>query len=235
MQSPLCPVTDSMRRRAAKALTQAGWKGTVPDEPPPPPSTGDERLWAAVLRNDGAAFFEVWRRTAVSLYGFAVRQLPPTAAEAVTIGVYVQLYQQGSDWLGRARNRRGDVLRERLFRTARSMVLREQARMAVQQFGREPNETSTAAGVVPPQIPDRDPDGPLRQLLGRETVERIAAAADNTCQVIEQEVVLMVANGREPAEVTSALGLPPELVHVIKHRALAKLRPALHRPKKRRR
>ena len=45
-------------------------------------------------------------------------------------------------------------------------------------------------------LPDKDPDGPLRQVLGRETVEHVAAGAASACQVLEQEVIAMVADGR---------------------------------------
>ena len=248
MDSGACPVAEPVRARAVAALTEAGWKGAPKTKKsssrkkarasqpgptaqvPAPSSTSDEQLWAALLHNDPTAFAELWQRSAGALYGFASRQLAPTDAEAVLVTVFAHVFQQGDAWLGghnssRSSKRRGELVRQRLFRTARTMVMRHQARIANQELDAE------ALAL----LPEKDPDGPLRQLLGRETVEKIAAAANTSCRVIEQQVVAMVADGHTSEQVATTIGLDAERTRAVKYQALGKLRKALRGPKKRRR
>lgn len=181
---------------------------------PPSLADSDEALLAALVRGDAAAFDALFDRHAARLNGYARRRLrlqPADAADAVQEAFLV------------------------LFQKAEAVLAHEPVNVPGFLFGTLRNKAarllaarSRDAAVGPPD--DRElslDEGGLTALLQRETAERLASLLERACNPLEQEVVSMGLDDRDGPEIALALGITPNYVRQLRHRAFGKLRDAL--------
>jgi RNA polymerase sigma-70 factor, ECF subfamily len=179
---------------------------------PPSLADSDEALLAALVQGDAAAFDALFDRHAARLNGYARRRLrlqPADAADAVQEAFLV------------------------LFQKAEAVLAHEPVNVPGFLFGTLRNKAarllaarSREAAAGPPDDLSLD-EGGLTALLQRETAERLASLLERACNPLEQEVVSMDLDDRGGPEIALALGITPNYVRQLRHRALAKLREAL--------
>ena len=217
MRSALPDTTDLAPLRALLfgRLRASGWapSGALRGRPPSL-ADSDEALLAALVRGDAAAFDALFDRHAARLNGYARRRLrlqPADAADAVQ-EAFLVLFQKAEAVLGHEPVNVSGFL----FGTLRNKAVR----LLVTR--------SREAAAGPPD--DRElslDEGGLTALLQRENAERLASLLERACNPLEQEVVSMDLDDRDGPEIAFALGITPNYVRQLRHRALAKLREAL--------
>ncbi|WP_437718790.1 sigma-70 family RNA polymerase sigma factor [Sorangium sp. So ce448] len=210
-------VTDlaPIRARLFGRLRASGWapSGDLRGRPPSL-ADSDEALLAAFVRGDAAAFDALFDRHAELLNGCARRQLrlqPADAADAVQEAFLVLFRKAETVLAHESVNVRGFLF----------VTLRNKAVHLLAARSRE-----AAAGPTGDDEPSLD-EGGLTELLRREAAERLALLLERACNPLEQEVVCMDIDGHSGPEIAGALGITPDHVRVLRHRALRKLRDAL--------
>jgi RNA polymerase sigma-70 factor (ECF subfamily) len=161
---------------------------------------------------EGATFDTVYRECVADVHGYAMSLLGDrTAAEDVTAQAFERLYRS------RARlDRTRGTPRAWLFAIARNAALDELRRRR-----RRPEEI-----VVADDLPaaDQPGDGPLEELLRRETVHDALSRLDPR----EREIVLLKFHGQlSNGELARVLGISESNAGTRLHRALARLRECL--------
>ncbi|WP_437311697.1 RNA polymerase sigma factor [Sorangium sp. So ce388] len=181
---------------------------------PPSLADSDEALLAAFVRGDAAGFDALFDRHAARLNGYVRRRLrlqPSDAADAVQEAFLI------------------------LFQKAEAVLAHEPVNVPGFLFGTLRNKAARILAARSREVAAGPPDGHalsldedgLEALLRRETAEKLASLLERTCSPLEQEVVTMDLDDRDGPEIALALGITPNHVRQIRHRALSKLREAL--------
>ncbi|WP_441286360.1 RNA polymerase sigma factor [Sorangium sp. KYC3313] len=196
-------------------LRASGWAPTGALRGRPPGlADSDEALLVAFVRGDAAAFDALFDRHAARLNGYVRRRLrlePADAADAVQ-EAFLVLFQKAEAVLAHEPVNVPGFL----FGTLRNKAVRVLAARSCE----------AAEGPPDAQELSLDEDG-LTALLRRETAERLVSLLERTCNPLEQEVVIMGLDDRDGPEIALALGITPNHVRQLRHRALRKLREAL--------
>jgi RNA polymerase sigma-70 factor (ECF subfamily) len=170
----------------------------------------DPALLSAFLHGETAAFDALFDRYAARLKGHARRWLRSADAADAVQDAFIILLEKAPTLLDRDDINIGGFL----FNTLRYKALR-----------------ALAARETPVPEPGADEPSPeddgFTVLLRREDAGRISGLFERTCSPLEQHVMTLDIEDRSDAEITSALGITPGHVRVVRHRALAKLRRAL--------
>ncbi|WP_437321476.1 RNA polymerase sigma factor [Sorangium sp. So ce385] len=217
MLSAPSDATDLARLRALLfgRLRATGWapSGDLRGRPPGLVDS-DEALLAVLVRGDAAAFDALFDRHAARLNGYARRRLqlqPADAADAVQEAFLI------------------------LFQKAEAVLAHEPVNVPGFLFGTLRNKAAHLMAARSREVADGSPDdrelaldeGGLTALLQRETAEKLASLLERACNPLEQEVVSMALDDRDGPEIALALGITPNHVRQLRHRALRKLREAL--------
>ncbi|KYF77706.1 hypothetical protein BE17_25130 [Sorangium cellulosum] len=206
--------TDLARLRALLfgRLRASGWtpSGALRGRPPSP-ADSDESLLAALTRGDAAAFDALFDRHASRLNGCARRWLQPADAADAVQEAFLVLFEKADTVLGHTPVNVAGFL----FGTLRNKALRILASRS----------REAAAGVPDESALSLDEDA-LTALLRRESAEGLASLLERACNPLEQEVVVMDLDGHDGPEIALALGITPNYVRQLRHRALRKLREA---------
>lgn len=174
---------------------------------PRPPT--DPELAQLLAAGDPSAFDVLFDRYAGKLLGYARRSLSlPDAEDAVqeaflTVSKRVRELPAHSNLAGF------------LFRTVRDRVVEAIRRR--HRFDLEPLDEAQLS----------DEENALAELCRDDERTRLAVALNAACNPLEQDVVLLFAQGYSNVEIARHLQLKPGHVGVLKHRALQKLREEL--------
>jgi RNA polymerase sigma-70 factor, ECF subfamily len=168
----------------------------------------DAALLRAFQAGDAEAMDALLARHLPTLYGFARRHLPSAASaeDCVHEGLLALI-----DALPGLEVRDDQVL-ALLFRFVYHRCLDWVRREALRSGPSLDESEQVSAG----------PDA-LQQLLTRLDLEQLVDALASECTLLEQQVVVLAAEGHSGAEIGAALELTANHVGVLKHRALQKL------------
>jgi RNA polymerase sigma-70 factor (ECF subfamily) len=203
----------ALRARLFARLGASGWApaGALRGRPPTS-SDSDEALLQALLRGDAAAFDALFDRWAPRLNGYARRSLRPDDADDAVQETFLVLFEKAESILAHVPVN----IPGYLFSTLRNKV-----RHTLVARSRE-----AAAGALDDAVPSID-EAALNVLLRREDETRLVELLDRVCTPLEQDVLTLDLEGRNGPEIARSLGITPEHVRVLRHRALIKLRAAL--------
>lgn len=206
--------TTALRDALWRRLHAEGWK-------PAPHTTrafgsrtsdDDRTLLDAWLRGDPEAFEVLTKRHGGALLSHARHSLPDTEAHDAVQDAFLALYRKGRSVLANP----DQLVRAFLFGATRINVLdhhrrRLRAERLLEKYAHEP--TTEAPDV-------------LHEIVQRERTQLVADLLA-LCKPLEQAVVSMTFAGMTTAEIAHELGLTPNHVRVLKHRAYTKLTNAI--------
>jgi RNA polymerase sigma-70 factor (ECF subfamily) len=199
--------TNAVRDLLWRSLHLSGWRPQV-SGPDGPAATSDRALLERFVHGDPEAFEALVERHGGALVGFARRSLPNEYADDAVHEAFLALFSGAHDVLASGER----SVQGFLFRSARVHV-----RKNLGQLLREQGEVDD----LPAPAPARGHD-PLAALRAREPPAAAALLLD-TCDALEQELVLLRMRGHDTAEIAAILELEPEHVEAVEQRARAKL------------
>lgn len=174
----------------------------------------DEAILAGLCRQDQSASQTAVARHGGTLLAYATRKLVGVDAatvEAIVADAFVVL------WTKAAQFEKSSNLKALLFKIVRDKIIehyRRQARML------DLADAATAA------LED-DAADPLATLLVRERRDAVLAAIDEHCNPLEEDVLLLTANGLTDSEIADELGITAEAARTHRSRGRKKVRKAL--------
>lgn len=202
--------TTSLRDALWRRLHAEGWRPALHKDRAFGAGTGgsDRALLQEWVRGDSDAFEALVRRHGSALLSYARRSLPEAGAQDAVQDAFIALFRKANDILAKPEQE----VRAFLFGATRNEVRnahRKQLR---------------AEAVLDVYANEPAADGPnmLDELVQRERTQLVQDLL-SACTPLEQDVVLMVLDGKTNAEIAEALELKPNHVRVIKHRAHTKL------------
>lgn len=189
-----------------RSLHLSGWRPQVSGTDGPPPTT-DRALLERFVHGDPEAFENLVERHGGALVSFARRSLPDEYADDAVHEAFLALFTQAHAVLAAGeRNLQGFLFRA--TRVEVSQNLCQLLREGTMDDGPDPVST--------------DGLGPLASLGAREPRDAAALLLE-VCDALEQEVVLMLLQGRSTAEIAAALELEHGHVSAVERRATSKL------------
>lgn len=221
MVSVPMPLTDlrSLRATVFRRLREAGWAPTAALKGSRPlPGAGDVDSLQAFIAGDADAFDVLCERHLGRMLGYGMRYLQKADAEDIVQEAFIVLFEKAESILETpvTKGERPNV-QAFLFGIVRTYVRRVLSRRA-----QEVNVDDSEEPLAP------EDDDALRQLLHHEQRQHTVDALERTCNPLEQDVVLLVLEGRSGPEIAQKLGIKPGHVRKLKHDALRKLRQALN-------
>lgn len=209
-QAPIADDLAPLRAALYRRLVSAGWRPSMqPSKGAPHPRRSDEALLAAFLAGDADAFEQLAERHLARLTGYARRHLSHTDADDVIQETMLVLLGRGQAVLQHSTPNVAAFM----FGTLRNLLRKRFTARQHEVF----DET---------RAPAEDDD--LADLLGEaQERTRLIRLLERTCNVLEQDVLVLVLDGFKNTEIAEKLELKPGHVGKLKHDALKKVRAAL--------
>ena len=208
MRSAPVPPPGALRSRVWQAARLALPHAAAPDRGARP--TTDPALLDALRRGEAWPVDALYTRYAGQLLGYARRHLDGHEAESAAFDAFATLARKG-------RELRGDSnLRALLFHFARAAVADAERRRM--RYREDP------AGDGLPEVAAED--DPLARLLAREDLDTVARKLDEGCTPLEQDVLLLTAEGHAASEIAATLGVKEDHVRQLRTRGRRALRAA---------
>lgn len=205
------PRAEGVRDRLYRALRTEGWapktrqwRGSALVVP------SDHELLTAFVDGEGQAFEQLFTAYSPELLRYAHGLLPAAYADDVVQDAFLVLFRRADHVLGTGRPVRGFLRR----------TVEVLARARWRKIGREPT-------IEEVEFAEDEAVDLFEGLVRKQSVERIADALVATCNLDEQDVVVLTLRDQEPAAIAKELGLTANHVRVLKHRAIKKLASAL--------